>query len=248
MQSASLEGSLTGCDAVMNLAGIISEAGENTFKNVHVLGTRNLLAAAKAAGIKRFIQMSAMGTRANAVARYHQTKWLAEESVRASGLDFTILRPSIIYGRHDHFVNLFAGMAKFSPLLPVMGDGCGKLQPISVEDVARCFVGALNEPRSIGHTYELGGNERMEFNEILDTILRVTHRKRLKLHVPMPVAKIQASVMEFILSKLLGKASPLTRDQLLMLQEDNVADASAAISLFGLKPETFENGIAGYLT
>ncbi len=247
LDAASLSSAVAGCDAIINLAGIIGEVGRNTFENVHVKGTQNLLAAAIAAGVKRFVQMSAMGTRPNAVARYHQTKWLAEEKVRHSGLAFTIIRPSIIYGRHDHFVNLFARISRYSPFLPVMGSGRGLMQPISVEDVARCFVHALVEPRSIGQTYELGGNERLEFNEILDAILLVTKRRRFKVHIPLPLARVQAQVMEFVFPSLLGKASPLTRDQLLMLQEDNVGDNSAALALFGIKPAGFENGIASYL-
>src|SRR5207237_1119041 len=107
--------------AVIHLVGIISKVGRNTFENVHTQGTQNIVTSAREAGIKRFVHMSALGSRANAVSRYHQSKWAAEEAVRRSGLDYTIFRPSIIYGPKDHFVNLFDKMARFSPVLPVMG-------------------------------------------------------------------------------------------------------------------------------
>jgi len=123
LDAPSLKGSLTNIDAVIHLVGIISEIGSNTFENVHIGGTQNVVAAAQSAGVGRFIHMSALGTRPNAAACYHQSKWAAEQIVRNSGLDYTIFRPSIIYGPRDHFVNLFARLSRFSPILPVMGDG-----------------------------------------------------------------------------------------------------------------------------
>ena len=113
-------------DAVIHLVGIISEVGRSTFEDIHISGTRNIVMTAQKAGIKRFVHMSALGARPNSVSRYHQSKWTAEEIVRGSGLDYTLFRPSIIYGPGDHFVNLFARMARFSPVLPVMGQGCSK--------------------------------------------------------------------------------------------------------------------------
>ena len=120
LEAKSLEGALDGIDAVIHLVGIISEVGESTFENIHTRGTQNMVTAAQQAGVRRFVQMSALGTRPNAVSPYHQTKWAAEELVRRSGLEFTIFRPSLIYGRRDHFVNLFAKIIRFSPVVPVM--------------------------------------------------------------------------------------------------------------------------------
>ncbi len=246
LESASLPVALRGTDAVIHLVGIISEVGSNTFENVHTRGTQNVVTAAQQAGVRRFIHMSALGTRPNAVSRYHQSKWAAEEILRQSGLDYTIFRPSIIYGPGDHFVNLFAGMARFSPVLPIMGDGRGKMQPVPVADVATCFVRALTEPKSIGQTYDLCGQDILSFEEILDTILQVTGRKRWKLHLPMSLARLQAAVLEFIFP-LFGQAPPLNRDQLLMLEEDNVGNPKPANELFHLQPITFKAGIASYL-
>src|SRR5580698_3750127 len=126
--AASFAGGMAGMDAVVHLVGIINEIGANTFENVHTRGTEILLAAAREAGVKRFVHMSALGTRPNAASRYHKSKWAAEELVRNSGLDWTIFRPSIIYGREDQFVNLFARISRWSPVLPIIGDGSSKLQ------------------------------------------------------------------------------------------------------------------------
>jgi uncharacterized protein YbjT (DUF2867 family) len=247
LDAASLAGAVTGIDAVIHLVGIISECGTNTFENVHTLGTKNVVGAAKAAGVRRFVHMSALGTRADALARYHKTKWAAEEIVRQGGMDWTIFRPSIIYGRNDLFVNLFAGMSRFSPILPVIGTGESKLQPVPVEDVAACFVRSLSEPRSIGQTFDLCGAERLSFVEMLDTILSVTRRKRWKPHIPLGLARLQATLLEFAFPRFLRKPPPLNRDQLIMLQENNVGNPEPANELFGLKPVGFREGISRYL-
>ncbi len=247
IDGSSLTDGLKSIDAVIHLVGIISEVGVNTFENVHTRGTRNLVATAQQAGVKRFVHMSALGVRADAASRYHQSKWAAEEIVRRSGLDFTIFRPSIIYGPKDHFVNLFAKMSRFSPVLPVMGSGRSKLQPIPVADVATCFVKSLNEPAAIGQSYDLCGKDILTFEEVLDVILQVTGRRRWKIHVPMRLAQMQAALLEFIFPRLLGKAPPLNRDQLIMLREDNTGNPIPANDLFGLKPKSFKEGIASYL-
>lgn len=247
IDGASLLDGLKNSDAVIHLVGIISEAGRNTFENVHTRGTQNIVVAAEQAGVKRFVHMSALGARPNAASRYHQSKWAAEEIVRESGLDYTIFRPSIIYGPADHFVNLFAKMARFSPVLPVMGNGQSKLQPVPVADIAACFVKALSEAATIGRTYDLCGKDVLTFTEVVDAILQVTGRKRWKIHVPMRLARFQAALFEFIFPKVLGKAPPLNRDQLIMLSEDNMGNPKPANELFGLKPGSFKEGIASYL-
>ncbi|HZV36560.1 MAG TPA: complex I NDUFA9 subunit family protein [Verrucomicrobiae bacterium] len=248
LDDKSLTAGLANCDAVIHLVGIISEVGKNTFENVHTQGTRNIVSAAQQSGVTRFVHMSALGTRPNAVARYHRSKWAAEEIVRGSGLDYTIFRPSIIYGPHDAFVNLFAAMSRYSPVLPIIGSGRSKMQPVHVTDVATCFAGALTQPNSVRQTYDLCGGEILSFEEVLDTILRVTRRKRLKIHLPLALARIQVAVLEFIFPRLLRKAPPLNRDQLLMLCEDNVGNPGPANAKFGIRPVSFKEGIALYLS
>jgi len=247
LDPASLPEACAGCDAVVHLVGIISEIGGQTFERVHVDGTRNILAAARAAGVPRFIHMSALGTRPDAVARYHRTKWAAEESVRASGLDWTLFRPSLVFGPGDHFVGLFERISRWSPVLPVMGDGQSLLQPVAVDEVARCFVGALAEPRSIGRNFDLCGSERLSFDAVLDAILAATGRRRMKLHIPLPIARLQAAVMEVVFPRVFRRPSPLNRDQLLMLSEDNVGDPVPASQMFRYRPIGFSAGIRALL-
>ena len=153
-----LTDAFAGAEAVVHLVGIIGECGPATFDRVHRTGTENALAAAReASGIRRFIHMSALGTRPRAASRYHQTKWAAEEAVRASGLDWTVFRPSVIFGPGDQFLNLFARMSRWTPVLPLMGSGQGRLQPVAVEDVATAFARALTAPRAVGQVFDLCG-------------------------------------------------------------------------------------------
>ena len=247
MEPDSLEGAIEGVDAVIHLVGIISEFGNSTFDRVHPRGTRNVADATKRAGVKRFIHMSALGTRADAVSRYHQTKWAAEEAVRRSGLEYTIFRPSLVYGPGDRFVNMLARLSRFSPVLPVMGGGEARFQPVSVDVVATAFVKALSETKSIGQTYDLCGPEPITLAEILNDILAVTQRRRLKLRVPPALARGQAALLELVYPSLLHKAAPLNRDQLVMLEEGSIGNPKPAQELFGLKQPEFREGIRAYL-
>jgi len=191
--------------------------------------------------------MSALGTRANAVSRYHQSKWVAEEAVRRSGLDYTIFRPSVVYGPGDRFVNLIVRLSRFSPVVPVLGGGQARFQPVSVEVVATAFVKALSEVKSIGQTYDLCGPEPLTFPELLNDILAVKRRRRLKLRMPSGLARAQAAFLELVYPLLLHKAAPLTRDQLIMLEEGSVGDPRPAEALFGLKQPTFREGVRACL-
>jgi uncharacterized protein YbjT (DUF2867 family) len=247
LDSTSLRRAFGGIDAVIHLVGIISEVGRRTFANIHIEGTRNVVAAAQSAGVNRIIHMSALGTRPNASSRYHQSKWAAEEIVRQSGLDYTIFRPSLIYGPNDHFVNLFSTLARFSPVLPIIGRENAEFQPVAVAVVAQAFITALQEPRACNETFDLCGPERMTMRELLDQILAVTGRKRWKVHIPLLVARGQAALLELVCKRLLRKAPPLNRDQLIMLQEDNVGERNKAEEILGLNQGLFREGIGSYL-
>jgi uncharacterized protein YbjT (DUF2867 family) len=137
---ASLEAAAKGCETIIHLVGIIQEGKGFTFRSVHVDGTRNVLDAAKSAGVKHFIYQSAIGSREGAKSEYHKTKWEAEKLVRASGIPFTILRPSLIYGPGDLFTVRLAEAIRLSPVLPVIGTGRSKVQPIFIDDVAVCLA------------------------------------------------------------------------------------------------------------
>jgi NADH dehydrogenase len=206
-----------------------------------------MVVAAQQAGVRRFVHMSALGTRPNAASRYHQTKWAAEELVRHSGLEWTIFRPSLIYGPQDQFINLFAKIIRLSPVVPLLGNPRARFQPVSVEAVAAAFAGSLGEAKAFGQTYDLCGPEALTLSEIVDQIQAVLGKRRPKLHVPLSLARCQAACMETVYPHLLRKSPPLNRDQLLMLQEDNVGNPQAANELFGLRPAPLRENIAGCL-
>jgi uncharacterized protein YbjT (DUF2867 family) len=242
-----LAGSLSGHDAIIHLVGIIAATRSNSFEQAHVRTTQLMLDAARRSGVKRYVHMSALGSREQAASRYHQTKWQAEVLVRQSGLDYTIFRPSIIFGPQDEFVNQLALMARYSPILPVLGSGAGRMQPIAVEDVARCFVRSLTTDKSLGRTYDLCGPDAFSLEEILEVICDVTGRRRWMLRVPWLMAFAGAWLGETMLAKGLNVRPPLTRDQLIMLDEDNRGDPKSAREDFQLEMIPFREGIRRYL-
>lgn len=232
-----------GCDATINLVGIIRESPGRgaTFERLHVEATGNVVDAAKAAGVRRHLQMSALGTRPDAASAYHQTKFRAEEIVRASGLDWTIFRPSIVFGPKDDFVNKLAGYVRNYPAIPVIGDGKYRLQPISADDVARCFAMALEMPETIGQTYELCGSDRLPYNDLLDTIARALGKSAVP-KIPNPLC-----IMKLVVPLLQGFSFfPITMDQIAMLVEENICDGSWR-ETFRFEPQPFEKGIRKYL-
>lgn len=177
---AALERACAGVQAVVHLVGIIAEKKGQTFEQVHVEGTRAVLAAARKAGVRRWLHMSALGARPDTAARYAKTKAGAEALVRESGLDWTIFRPSIVFGPGDQFVNQFAAMFRFPwnwlqlHSFPLIGGGKTKLQPIAVGDVAAAFAGALSRAESVGKTYDLVGTEALSLKEILQEVAKAT--------------------------------------------------------------------------
>jgi len=235
-----LDDAMSGCDAIVHLVGIIREhpARGVSFERLHVGATENVLAAAGAAGVRRFLHMSALGTRPNARARYHETKWRAEEAVRSSGLDWTILRPSIIYGPGDGFVTLLARLVRRLPVVPVIGSGTARLQPVPVSVVAEGFARALDQAGSVSQTYEVGGPDAHTLNEILQLIAGVLKRRKLRtVHIPIPVMRRLALVFGSL------PFFPVTADQLLMLEEDNICDPNPFYGAFGLSPLSFPAGL-----
>ncbi len=227
---------LAGCDAAIHLVGIISEIGDQTFERMHVGATRTMVDALQAAGIRRLVHMSALGARPDSPARYHRTKAAAEGLVRSSGLDWTIFRPSLVYGSGDAFVNLFDRISRWSPVVPVMGPGTNLLQPVAVEFVAEAFATALKTSGSFGHTIDLCGPERLSFRAVIRRILAARNRTRWIVSIPWNLARLQARILEWVFPTFLGKVSPLNRDQLLMLHEDNVGDPAPALQLLKGNP------------
>ena len=240
MAPEGLAPSVEGCSALVHLVGIIRERRTRgiTFERLHTEATRNMLAVARAAGVKRYAQMSALGTRPGARARYHRTKWEAEEAVRASELDWTIFRPSIIFGRGDAFVSALARAVQRLPAMPVLGDGRYRLQPIPVEQVAEGFVRALQASRSVGQTYEVAGPAPYAFVDLLDEIGRALGRPRVrKVHVPLAPVRGLTRALDWL------PFYPVSSDQLVMLEEESVTDPSRFFADLALPPEALPVGL-----
>jgi NADH dehydrogenase len=222
--------------------GIIQELGRATFERVHVEGTRNLLEAAKKAGLRQFFYQSALGVRAGARSMYHKTKWEAEELVRASGLPYTILRPSLIYGPGDQFTIRLSDMIRLSPVLPVIGSGKSKVQPVFINDVAACIRKAVTSDCHLNEIYELGGPEQLTYEEVTREIAQALGVKRPAVHVPLFVMQAAARTLGAVLPK-----PPVTTDQLIMLQEDNVCSLRDIRDVFGIEPMKFREGLGTFL-
>jgi uncharacterized protein YbjT (DUF2867 family) len=183
-----------------------------------------------------------LGTRPPPRSRYHRTKWAAEQAVRASGLEWTIFRPSVIFGRGDELVSMLAGMVRRLPAVPVLGDGRYRLQPIAVEQVAEGFARAARNQRSVGQVYGVAGPADYPFVEILDRIGRALGRPRVrKIHMPLAPVRAATSLFQAL------PFFPLTLDQLTMLEEENVTDPTTFYADFGLRPEPFDVGLARML-
>lgn len=219
----SYQGKLSGCDAVIYLPGLIREFPKRgiTFENIHYVGVKNLIDSAKREGVKRFLLMSANGVKPNASSKYIRTKYDAEEYLKQSGLNWTIFRPSVIFGDENkgkiNFISVIVDLLNQMPLfIPVIGDGKYRFQPISIQNVADAFVKSLELEKTIGKTYTFCGKEVFTYNEMVNIIAKIINRKKIKLHIPVWIMKL--------LAKLFDKYEwfPVTRDQITMLLEENI--------------------------
>jgi uncharacterized protein YbjT (DUF2867 family) len=236
VSGAGLDAGIAGCDAVVHLVGIIVEKGANTFEAVHHLGTRNVVEAATRAGVRRFIHMSAIGVRAEGVARYQTSKWKGEEEVRRSGMPYCILRPSLIFGPGDGFVTQMMDMMRKAPLFrPVPGDGSPKFRPIFVDDVTFCFARALAAEAATNQTIELGGAQELSLNEVLTEIARCAGVRKPAVHVPLPLMFAAAALAQTVLPN-----PPVTLDQLRMLKEGSTCDIGPMARTFAFTPRGFQ--------
>ncbi len=271
LDKSSLETAMRGVRAVIHLVGIISECGGSSYQQIHVEGTRNVIDAAKSAGVKRYLHMSAIGTRPHAPAPYHQTKWQAEEIVRSSGLAWTIIRPSIIYGPKDHFTTLISLLLHF-PFnlltlfaLPCPNDGETQLQPVPVGDVARSFIRALSNQAAVGKTYELGG-ETITYSDMVIAIARAAGqnpklvdatlpvslflapllllRGYRPLLLPLPSALVKTGAWLF---EIISPIPLLNYGHALMIEEDHHADTAQAREDLAFVPANFKDNL-GYLS
>ncbi len=235
-----IRGTMTGCQAVIHLIAIIEETKGSTFEGVIHGGTVNVVDEAKRAGIRRLIHMSAMGALNNPQYPYLKAKWDSEQAVKTSGLPWTIFRPSVIFGPGDGFINVLADLVRKAPVIPVVGSGRSKFQPVSIIEVALAFARALDEPTTAGHVFDLGGPEILTYEEMLDTISAKLGKKKLKVHVPVRLMKAVVKSSKFLPKPL---RPPVTQEQLRMLTLDNCSLDSATSRLIGRQPLRLRDGI-----
>jgi uncharacterized protein YbjT (DUF2867 family) len=229
--AASLRRAVEGCDAVVHLVAI-RQGAKAQFERIMEQGTRDLLAAAREAGVKRFVLMSALGTTEETkdLVPYYHAKWEQELIVAGSDLEHVIFRPSFIFGREGGILPTFRRLAKVAPVTPVIGSGTQRIQPIWIDDVAAYFAAGVDRPEAAGRIFELGGPDAVSWNEFWTQLKRALRVRRPTVHVPMGLMRANALVTE----RLPGNI-PLTRDLLTMLEHgDNVVSNDDAVRTFGL--------------
>jgi uncharacterized protein YbjT (DUF2867 family) len=235
--AASLRRAVSGCEAVVDLVAIIKGKPED-FDRVMIQGTRDLVAAAKDAGATRFVLMSALGVneRSKDLTHYFRAKWHEEQSVQSSGLEYTIFRPSFVFGADGGSLPIYVRQVRWSPVVAVVGDGKRRIQPVWVDDVAAFFANAFATPRAVNRTFELGGPDVVTWDELYERIRRVLGKRRATLHMPYGLVRAGAAVVE-----KLPVDFPLSRDAVTMLEfADYVTDIGPAVETFGIQPITLD--------
>jgi uncharacterized protein YbjT (DUF2867 family) len=236
---ASVRAAVAGSDSVVNLVGIL----KGDFEAIHVAGARNIAQAAAAAGAGALVHVSAIGADPASESAYGRSKGEGEAAVRAAFPGATILRPSILFGREDNFINRFAAMARLAPVLPVVSGGT-RLQPVYAADVGRAVSAAALDPRTHGgKTYELGGPQVLTMRELMEWVCEATGRGRPLLDIPDPVGRLIARTTGWL------PGAPITWDQWLMLRRDNVvSDGAQGLEAFGLPRTPLATVSEGWLT
>jgi uncharacterized protein YbjT (DUF2867 family) len=239
---AALAQLIDGNDTVVCAAGVLVEHGRNSFDLVHHRGPALLARLAREAGVRRFIHVSALGAGETSPSAYARSKWAGEMAVRAAFPNATIFRPSLIFGPEDNFFNRFAALARMTPVLPLIGGGTTRFQPVFVGDVADAVMSALALGETEGRTFELGGPEIVTFRQLMERLLREIRRSRLLLPVPSSLAAFAALFLQFL------PDPPLTRDQVALLGIDNLVAADAAgLAVLGVEPTAMELVLPTYL-
>ena len=236
--SDALAEALTGVEAVVHLVGIIRQTPRSSFDLINRQGTADVVNAAKNSGVKHFVQLSAIGAGEDPQYAYLLSKWRAEQELVNSGLSYTILRSSVMFGEGDEFLNALAAMVRVLPILPVVGSGRNRFQPIAVEDVARCVALSLDRGSLRHRTMEIGGPEQLTYNQIVAALARTMGKRRLRLHVPVWLMYLAAIGM-----RLVRPRPPITTDQLKMLGIRNVAEPDVVEQEFGFTPRGLEGNI-----
>ncbi|NBW11111.1 MAG: complex I NDUFA9 subunit family protein [Caulobacteraceae bacterium] len=237
---------LKGANAAVNLVGVLHESGKRTFQALHVDGARNVAEACKAASIARLVQISAIGADANSASAYARSKAEGEAAVRAVLPEAVIVRPSIVFGAGDGFLNRFASLAVMAPALPLIGGGETKLQPVYVGDVAEAIARATTRTEAAGRTFELGGPAVWTFGDVLKYIVRETKRERPLVALPFGPARIIGSLLQITAG--FGITPLLTKDQVVSLESDNVvAPGAEGLEALGVEATGMEAIAPAYL-
>lgn len=233
---------VAGNDTVVNLVGILHESGAQRFDMAHRIGPARLARMAREAGVEHFVHLSAIGADPRSPSAYVRTKAAGEEAVRDAFPTATILRPSVVFGPEDQFFNRFAALAMISPVLPLIGGGETRFQPVYVGDVADAVVRCIDDSTTAGRTYELGGPTVYSLRALIELLLAEIRRKRLLINLPFGLAAVQARLMSMLPNP------PLTPDQVEMLKRDNVVSSGAlTLAMLGITPTAVEAILPSYL-
>ena len=237
-----IDRAIDGADMVVNVAGIHKEVGSQTFSAVHFHGARKIARATAEAKIPRLVLVSSISSEADSPSLYAQSKAIAEANVRGHYPSVTVVRPSVVFGPEDRFVNRLASLFRYAPFIPLYGGGEVRYQPVYVSDVSAAIVRILEDPETQGRTYELGGPRAMTMREMFSVVATVSGQRRPLVPLPMWIAEIQASVLGLLPNP------PLTRDQLILLGRDNLVDPQAlGFADLGITPTAFEDVAPKYL-
>ncbi len=238
-QPTTLGAAVQGIDTIVHCAFITADrkaASDTFYEDTNVRGTANLIKAAKAAGVKRMIELSGLGTKPDKPGSYMQGRYLAEKMLVDSGLDWTIIRPSVLFGKDAPFIKGLANLIRTAPVVPLIGGGKTMFQPIYVEDVVTVVMKVLEDlARTSGHIYTIGGPNYYSFSQVFDVLLHAMHKSRLKVYAPTPLVGIGAAVMEAVLPK-----PPLTKAAMTLFSFDNTTDLNSVERDFGFTPTPFE--------
>lgn len=239
---------LEGVEVVVHAAAITGDRKEpfpGAYDRVNRVGAENLASAAAAAGVKRMVALSGLGTHPAPPGSYMATRWGAEEAIRSCGVPFVILRPSVLFGAGSPFVNALASLVRRAPAVPVIGSGRRLFQPLWVEDLARCIDEACAADGLVGEAHELGGPAHLTFRSLIEVIAEALGKRRLVVPVPMVAARLQARLMTAVMAQ-----PPLTPAAIELFEFDNITDLDAVPRAFGFTPRDFREhlrtaGVAG---
>ena len=229
---------IQGVDTIVHAAFLTADRKQSTgneYEKTNVQGTANLIKVAKKAGVKRIIEIGGLGTKPDKPGSYMQGRYLAEKMLKESGLDWTIIQPSVLFGKNAPFIKGLVDLIRTSPVVPLIGGGKTMFQPIYVEDVVTVLIKVLQDPAgTTNRTYTIGGPAYYSFTQIIDVLLKTMHKQRIKVPAPTPLVGVGAAVMEAVLPK-----PPLTKAAMTLFSFDNITDLKSVQRDFGFTPMSF---------